>query len=152
MLPDRFVNMKKRLHAGLGSLAMLLIFVPEPVTTLAGIGLLGYVRHAMKVGQTIWRKTGNFFEEYYTASIGTMKDGIIKFQVSTTRQGQLPLARSNISRLYHMPHLWPSYKLTTRQEPKPKQLTTSTKHPAGFLKSSRTKVHDKLYIPEHTQK
>ena len=144
--------MKKKLHAGLGSLAMILIFVPEPITTLAGIGLLGYVRHMMKVGQTIWRKTGNFFEEYYTTSIDMVKDGIIKFQVSTTRQGQLPLGRSNSSRLYHMPHVWPSYKFTTKPEPKLKQLTTSMKHPAGLLKSSRTRVHDSLYIPEHTQK
>ena len=150
MLPDRFTDMKKKLHAGLGSLAIILIFVPEPVSTLAGIGLLGYVRHVMSVGQTIWRKTGNFFEEYYTAKIDMVKDGIIKFQVSTTRQGQLPLGRLNSSRLYHMPHVWPSYKLTTKQEPKLKQL--AMKHPAGLLKSSRTKVHDSLYIPEHMQK
>ena len=98
--------MKIPFHSVLGSLALALIFTPEPTTTIAGIGLLSFARKRRRQKPISWNGPTNRFEGYYTYKIDMVNGGTIIFQMFPTRQGQLPLTWPNIAKLHRRPEVW----------------------------------------------
>ena len=88
-------------HPGLKPLAMALICVPEPLTTIVGIGLLSYAAYAnlKKESKPFNRKKA--CHSLYTYEIERVNDSTIIYQIFTTRQGQLPLIWPDIAKLYY---------------------------------------------------
>ena len=103
--------MKNSTHTRIGPLALALIFIPEPVTTAVGIGLLGYsrVRNMLQQQQDIaCTRLKRTFDGFYGYKIQMTGKDSIAFQTFTTRQGQLPLTWPNITKVYHTPQVWES--------------------------------------------
>ena len=102
--------MNKGLSNGLQSVALALIFAPEPFTTPIGIGLLLAVKaskHSSSAPREAPRRI-NRFEDYYR--YGThMKNGSIGYCVSPIREGQIPHALPKTVRLYDT-NEWQSYR------------------------------------------
>jgi hypothetical protein len=86
---------------GLKPLAMALIFAPEPLTTIAGIGLLGYTAYAGRKKEAKPRRRKNASGSFYTYRIDKVNDSTITYQIFTTRQGQLPLIWPAMTKLYY---------------------------------------------------
>jgi hypothetical protein len=67
-----------------------MIFMPEPVTTFIGVGLLGYAR-SKKTGaepELVCRRA--YFSDIYSYDL-KMKDGsVIHYQITGIREGQMP--------------------------------------------------------------
>ena len=88
-------------HPGLKPLAMALICVPEPLTTVAGIGLLGYAAYARLKKKAKPRRLKKTFGSPYSFKIEKVNDSTITYEIFTTRQGQLPMSWPDITKLYY---------------------------------------------------
>ena len=78
---------------GLEPLALALIFTPEPVTTIAGISLLGYAAHAkQQQKKSITGRLKSSFNDLFTYEIKMDNHSSITYYVYPTREGQLPLS------------------------------------------------------------
>ena len=122
---------------GLESLALALIFIPEPVTTVIGVGLLGYVQKKRIEQQQASRhhRLPYLFRDYYNCKVQMIRGSSIAYRVSTTREGQLPLARSTIARLYESRREWEYYHKTLNARPRITATRSSAQQPAGLLKT-----------------
>jgi len=109
--------MKSPFQSKLEPLALALVFTPEPITTIAGIGLLGYARtrQMRKQRRTSRYHAGNTFGRHYTYRIDMVRGTTITFQTFATRQGQLPLTWPNVTKLYHMPQVKVPYRKAANQ-------------------------------------
>jgi hypothetical protein len=124
---------------GLESLALALIFAPEPVTTIVGMGLLGYARKKRTEEQLAIRPPARYhsFTDFYTCKVKMMRGSTIAYRASTTREGQLPLIRSTISHLYQNRREWESFSKTVTSKakpttPRPPAQRPATPHPTGL--------------------
>lgn len=88
-------------HPGLKPLAMALICVPEPLTTIVGIGLLSYAVYAGLKKESKPYNRNKASHSLYTYKIEKVNDSTIIYQIFTTRQGQLPLIWPDITKLYY---------------------------------------------------
>ena len=95
--------MKRRYYSGLQPLAMALIFTPEPLTTIAGIGLLGYAAHARRQAEKKRHRLKSAFKNFYNYKINKVNNSTLSYQIFTTRQGQLPLIWPDMTKLYYKP-------------------------------------------------
>lgn len=89
--------MKKGHNTGLEPLALALILAPEPVTTVAGFALLGYValaNHRHKETRRVY--PGNNFSNFYSYSMKMINSSTITYRIFTTREGQLPFSTMNM--------------------------------------------------------
>jgi hypothetical protein len=96
---------------GLESLALALIFAPEPFSTFVGIGLLAASRASKmkRVGTQVNSKPVNRFEDYYRYNIGMVKHGNVAYKVTPLRDGQLPGTFPQTVRLYET-QAWGQYR------------------------------------------
>jgi hypothetical protein len=93
--------MKKRHYTGLEPLALALILAPEPVTTVAGFALLGYVAlsNSRKEAHRVHQKGP--FDGFYSYSIKMINNSTITYNIFTTREGQLPFSTMNMPFQHH---------------------------------------------------
>ena len=110
------INMKSSFDVGLEPLALALILAPEPVTTVVGFGLLGYVgarQIGQRKGKACSRQRNRGYSQY---AYRIYEDrGALTFQTFTTRTGQLPFNCSSMIKLYNEPHMWESYQKAAAQ-------------------------------------
>jgi hypothetical protein len=121
---------------GLETLALALIFAPDPVTTILGVGLLSYARKKQAEEKQAAQPRRHYFTDFYNCKVKMVRGSSIVYRTATTRDGQLPLTRSTISRLYESRKEWEGFhKTITARRPPP----TITRHvpgqPPGFLKT-----------------
>ena len=83
--------MKYLTHTGLEPLALALIFIPDPITTVVGIGLLSHIMHIKQRGNLEYHRSMHFRNNHYSYKIDMIDNTTITFQLSATRQGQLPV-------------------------------------------------------------
>jgi hypothetical protein len=89
--------MKKGHYTGLEPLALALILAPEPVTTVAGVALLGFVaiaNHCHKETPRVYHS--NNFNSFYSYSMKMVNNSTITYRIFTTREGQLPFSTMNM--------------------------------------------------------
>lgn len=123
---------------GLESLALALIFAPEPFTTVLGVGLLAYARKKRVEQQQALKNRArprNSFSDFYHYRVGMIQGSSIAYHVSPARQGQLPLARSTISRLYETREEWEKYRNTLPLRTGVNLTRPHAAQPAGLLKT-----------------
>ncbi len=124
--------------AGVETLALALIFAPEPFTTPIGLGLLAYARKKRKEEQqavkTRYRPRYSF-SDFYHYRVGMVRGSAIAYHVSPVRQGQLPLARSTISKLYESRREWEYYRSTLNARGRLNLTRPHVLQPAGLLKT-----------------
>jgi hypothetical protein len=121
---------------GLESVALALIFAPEPFTTLIGVGLLVAAR-ASKVHNGSRRPTDRF-EDYYRCAIELANDGKLKYRVAPTRDGQMPHSVQRRTNLYDTDG-WEYYRKSAYRY-------LSDKNPEGDGKLPQTvTMRDKVY-------
>lgn len=100
---------------GLESVALALVFAPEPFTTFLGVGLLAYARKKRAEEQQAARSRPlrrHSFSDFYHYRVGMVGSSSIAYRVLPVRQGQLPFARSTISKLYESREEWEYYRRT----------------------------------------
>ena len=98
---------------GLETLALALIFAPDPITTVIGVGILSYARKKQaEEKQTALRPRRHYFTDFYNCKIKMVRGSAITYRTTQTREGQLPLRRSTISRLYQSRREWENFHKT----------------------------------------
>jgi hypothetical protein len=131
--------MKTQVWTGLESVALALIFLPEPATTFIGVGLLAYARKMrMEQQKSVSQKRPRYsFHDHYNYKIKMVNRSAIAYHISSIREGQLPLARSTISKLYESRQEWETYHRTVNLKTKNRVNISrpSALQPAGLLKT-----------------
>jgi hypothetical protein len=146
--------MKTQVLAGLESMALALIFIPEPVTTFIGMGLLAYTQKMrLEQRELVSRQRPPYtFHDYYNCTVNMVRGSAIAYRISTTMQGQLPLACSTISKLYENRWEWEAYRKTINLKMKSRVniVRPSALQPAGLLKTPVLRYQAGL-IPRRVQ-
>lgn len=140
--------MKTGYYAGLQSLALALIFMPEPFTTPIGIGLLSYATVANRQRPAIPRRVINTFEDHYSYKIKLVKGTAIKFELSPRRYGQMPKVYPSIARLQANP---PALKAPHERPQRQAQVSYtpfSRVEPAGLMKPTRPKGQTRYFVSQ----
>jgi len=97
--------MKPAYSLGLQSMALAMIFMPEPVTTVVGIGLLGYARGTGQQKSVTVRRLTNTFDDQYSYRLNMVRGTSINYQLSPRSKGQLPKLYPKIARLHDNPQV-----------------------------------------------
>lgn len=142
--------MKAAYSAGLQTLALALIFMPEPVTTVVGVGLLNYARHANKQKPTGLRRLTNTFEDHYTYKMNLIKGTTINVQLSPRRHGQLPKAYPNIARLQDNPQALKALRERANRQSQANRKPFSGLQTPGLLWSPKSMGPTRTSAPRHT--
>jgi hypothetical protein len=136
-----------KVWTGLQSAALALIFAPEPVSTFVGIGLLVFARtmQTQQAEAAAQRKQlHNTFSDYYQYRVAMVRGASVAYSVTTTKQGQLPLVNSNISRLYDPPPKVESRRRVGVTPTRTMRQPPSTPQPAGMLKTPSIRCETRL--------
>ena len=139
--------MKSVYSAGLQSLALALIFMPEPFTTVVGVGLLSYAKAAGRERPVSPRRLINTFEDHYSYRLDMSRNSTISYELSARRHGQLPESYPKIARLQDNPQV---VKTLRERAKAPSQYTSipfSKLEPPGLMKGPRLKDRAALALP-----
>ena len=145
--------MKSAYYTGLQTVALALIFMPEPFTIPVGVALLDYVRRAKQRRPVGLRPPANPFHEHYTYRLDMKDKTTITFQMFPTRQGLLPRAYPKIAKLHDNPWTSKTMYASAQRDSKHKPTPSTKTEPAGLLRAPKPKAHTKLqatkYTPSH---
>lgn len=136
--------MKSAYYTGLQSIALALIFMPEPVTTVIGVGLLSYARSAGQQRPVTVRRLTNTFDDHYSYRLNMVRGTSINYQLSSRRHGQLPRVYPSGAKLQDNPQV-----LKVLREGAKRQYTRasfSKVEPAGLMRGPRLKDRAALAI------
>jgi len=102
--------MENNQSKGLESLALALIFAPEPFTTLLGVGLLAIAKaeKATRVGISATHRN-NRLEDYYRCKMELSASGQLKYKMDPIREGQIPYSIPRTVKL-HDTDAWQQYR------------------------------------------
>jgi hypothetical protein len=141
--------MKSVYSAGLQSLALALIFMPEPFTTVIGVGLLSYARAAGKERPVNPRRLINTFEDHYSYKLDMSRNSIISYELSARRHGQLPESYPKIARLQDNPQVVKALRARAKGQSPYTSIPFSKLEPAGLMKGPRLKDRAALALPKN---
>jgi len=131
--------MNDKTWIALEAAALAMVFAPEPVTTVVGIGLLAFSRKMRLEQQKKARQSRPYysFQDYYNCRVGMVNRSAIAYNVAPIREGQLPLTRSNISRIYDSRREWEAYHKTVTLKTRTSVNISrpSAQQPAGLLQT-----------------
>jgi len=124
---------------GLEAMALALIICPDPITTVVGISILSYARKKEvreKQANQQQQNRRHYFTDFYNCKVNMVRGSAITYRAATTRDGQLPLKRSTISRLYESRRDWEIFhKTVTARMPVPSITRHVPGQPTGYLKT-----------------
>ena len=141
--------MKSVYAAGLQSLALALIFMPEPFTTLVGVGLLSYAKAAGQERPAARRHLITTFEDHYSYKLDMSRNSTINYELSARRHGQLPESYPKIARLQDNPQVVKAMRARTKGQSPYTSIPFSKLEPAGLMKGPRIKDRAALAIPRN---
>ena len=122
---------------GLESVALALIFAPEPFSTLIGVGLLALAKasKANRVTSTEAPLMVNRFEDYYHCKVHMEKAGIVSYKITPRKEGQIPHIPPQTVKLCETA-AWKHYRKTAYNylDTKPLQKTHFSGIQRGLLK------------------
>jgi len=143
--------MKPAYAAGLQSLALALIFMPEPFTTPIGIVLLAYAKAAGAEKEATPRRVINTFDDLYSYKVAMQRNTVITYQLSARRHGQLPEAYPKVARLQDNPQYIKAVRARSKgQAPRPTTPFSQLELP-GLMKGPRLKDRAALALPPKLQ-
>ena len=139
--------MKSAYYTGLQSIALALIFMPEPVTTVIGVGLLSYARSAGHQIPVAVRRVTNTFEDNYSYKLDMLRSKTITYQVTPRRHGQLPRVYPSGTKLQDNPQVMKA--LRERAKRKYVRASFSKLEPAGLMRGPKIKDRAALATPKN---
>jgi hypothetical protein len=139
--------MKSAYSAGLQSLALALIFLPEPFTTPIGLALLTYVKATEAQKPVTPRRAINTFDDIYSYKLQMQRNNMISYELSARRHGQLPGYYPRISRLQDNPQVVKALRARTKGLSPYTSIPFSKLEPAGLMKGPKLKDRAALALP-----
>jgi hypothetical protein len=139
--------MNSAYSAGLQSLALALIFMPEPFTTVIGVGLLSYARAMGNERPVTPRRMITTFEDHYTYKLEMKRSSIISYELSARRHGQLPEAYPRMSRPQDNPQFVKALRARAKAPSTYTSIPFSKLEPSGLMKGPRLKDRAALALP-----
>jgi hypothetical protein len=141
--------MKSAYSAGLQSIALALIFMPEPVTTIIGVGLLSYARSTGQQRPATVRRLTNNFEDLYSYRLDILRSKTITYQLTPRRHGQLPSAYPSIARLQDNPQVLKAQRERAKRQSQSTSTPFSKLEPAGLMRGPRIRDRAALVTPRN---
>ena len=142
--------MKSAYSAGLQSLALALIFMPEPFTTVIGVGLLSYAKAAGSEKDLLLRAALiTTFEDHYSYKLDMSRNSTISYELSARRHGQLPESYPKIARLQDNPQVVKAMRARAKAQSPYTSIPFSKLEPAGLMKGPRIKDRAALALPQN---
>jgi len=142
--------MKPAYAAGLQSLALALIFMPEPFTTPIGIVLLAYAKAQGAEKPITPRRVINTFDDLYSYKMAMQRNSVITYELSARRHGQLPEAYPKVARLQDNPHYIKALRARSKGQSPYTSTPFSQLEPPGLMKGPRLKDRAALALPPKT--
>ena len=139
--------MKSEYSTGLQSLALALIFMPEPFTTPIGIALLAYTKAMGAEKPATPRSVINTFEDHYSYKLQMQRNNMISYELSARRHGQLPGYYPKVSKPQDNPEFVKAMRARTKAQPQPTSVPFSKLEPSGLMKGPRLKDRAALALP-----
>lgn len=130
-------------RAGLQSLALALIFMPEPVSTVVGLGLLAASRAIGTSRPHNFHRLSNGISDHFDYRLTMKGNSTIAVEFKPKRHGQLPRAYPRIARLQDNPEALKSLQQKAKLELNRRSTTSSALEPAGLLKPP-VRLHPRL--------
>jgi len=140
------MDSKAAYSAGLQSLALALIFMPEPFTTPFGVALLAYAKVMEKEKPVTPRRMITTFEDHYSYKL-EMQRSIIKYELSARRHGQLPESYPRMSRLQDNPQVVKALRARAKVPSTYTSVPFSKLEPPGLMKGPKLKDRAALALP-----
>jgi hypothetical protein len=131
--------MKSARSAGLQSLALALIFMPEPFTTVLGVGLLAYAKAVGGQRPAAARHPINTFEDNYSYKMSLVNGTAINYQLFPRRHGQMPKSYPKIVRLQDNHQALRALRDRAQRQSQYTSTPFSKLEPAGLMKGPRIK-------------
>lgn len=130
-------------RAGLQSLALALIFMPEPVSTVVGLGLLGVSRAIGTPRPNNFRRLSNGISDHFDYKLAIRGNSTIAVEFKPKRHGQLPRAYPKIARLQDNPEALKSLQEKVQLQLKKGTTAPSALESAGMLRPP-VRLHPRL--------
>jgi hypothetical protein len=142
--------MKSAYYAGLQSIALALIFMPEPITTVVGVGLLSYATNAGRKRPVSVRRLTNTFEDHYSYKLNMTRGTTINYQLSPKRYGQMPRSYPRVAKLQDNPQFLKALRERSQRQSQFTSAPFSKLEPAGLMKGPRLRDRAALATPRNT--
>jgi hypothetical protein len=143
--------MKSEYSAGLTSVALALIFMPEPFTTPIGLALLVYARAVGAEKQTPPRRVVNTFEDSYSYKLQMQRNNMISYELLARRHGQLPGYYPRVSKPQDNPEFVKTVRANAKIQHQPVSVPFSKLEPSGLMKGPKLKDRAALALPSKVQ-
>ncbi|MGA7677300.1 MAG: hypothetical protein WCA51_02870 [Dehalococcoidia bacterium] len=147
---SNYFDMKSAYSVGLQSVALALIFMPEPFTTPIGIALLAYAKAKGRQRPASARRLPDTFEDHYSYKLNLTHSTTITYQLSPKRHGQMPKSYPSITKLQDNPQLLKALRERTQRQSQFTSAPFSKLEPAGLMRGPRLKDRAALAIPRTT--
>ena len=141
------MNSKSATATGLQSLALALIFMPEPFTTPIGIVLLAYAKTMAVERPTTPRRVISSFDELYSYKVDMNRSSAITYQLSGRHHGQLPEAYPRMAKLQDNPQFVKALRTRTKGQSPYTSVPFSKLEPPGLMKGPKLKDRAALALP-----
>ncbi len=128
--------MKASTNAGLQSLALALIFMPEPFTTPIGLGLLVYTKMAQQQRPTVVRRRANTFSDIYGYKLNMVRSNTLTYELFPKRSGQMPKAYPAMATLQDNQEVLKALRQRPQQQSK-SNVASSDHEPAGLMRGPK---------------
>ncbi len=117
-------------RAGLQSLALALIFMPEPVTTVVGLGLLSVARHVEKERPNNFRRLPKTLDEHFDYRIALKSGSLLTVEMVPRKPGQLPRAYPRAAGIQDNPEVFKAIRENSSSSQQKKSPRTYPRLPA----------------------
>jgi hypothetical protein len=147
---SNYFDMKSAYSVGLQSVALALIFMPEPFTTPIGIALLAYAKAKGRQRPASARRLPDTFEDHYSYKLNLTHSTTITYQLSPKRHGQMPKSYPRITKLQDNPQLLKALRERTQRQSQFTSAPFSKLEPAGLMRGPRLRDRAALATPRTT--
>jgi len=130
-------------RAGLQSLALALIFMPEPVSTVVGLALLAVSRTIETPRPNNFHRLSNGISDHFDYKLAMRGDSTIAVEFKPKRHGQLPRTYPRVARLQDNPEALKSLQEKAQLQLRSRMVTSSVLEPAGLPKPP-VRLHPRL--------
>lgn len=117
-------------RAGLQSLALALIFMPEPVTTVVGLGLLSIARYVEKERPNNFRQLPKTLDEHFDYRIVLKGGSLLTVETAPRKHGQLPRVYPRAAGLQDNPEVFKAVRESLLSAQQKKSIRTYPRLPA----------------------
>ncbi|MBL7062441.1 MAG: hypothetical protein ISS54_06875 [Dehalococcoidia bacterium] len=139
--------MKPAYYVGLQSIALALIFMPEPLTTVVGAGLLSYAKAKGRQRPASARRLADTFEDHYSYKMNMARSTTISYQLFPKRHGQMPESYPRVARLQDNPQFLKTSRERAKRQSQFTSAPFSKLEPAGLMRGPRLRDRAALATP-----